>query len=133
MITEVIGVESLEDLADYEVRRSPDDPPEIAQAACPGTAPSGRPILAADIPVSDVSELLLLVAQGRLVHPTTAPFAGHFRHADVAVVPLTGLPPSSSALCWLRGVSDLGRDAFLEAVREESQPAAGEGTWKSRP
>ena len=58
--------------------------------------------------------------QGRLVHPT-APFAEHFRHTDIAVVPIVDLPPSSSALCWLRGVRHPGRDAFPEAVREESQ------------
>jgi LysR substrate binding domain len=124
---------SLEDLADYEVRRSPDDPPEVAEASCPSTTPSGRPIVAADIPVGDVSELLLLVAQGRLVHPTTAPFAEHFRHADIAVVPIVDLPPSSSALCWLRGPRHPGRDAFLEAVRAESQLVADGDARKSLP
>jgi DNA-binding transcriptional LysR family regulator len=124
---------TLEDLADYEVRRSPDDPSEVAEASCPSTTPSGRPIVAADIPVGDVSELLLLVAQGRLVHPTTAPFAEHFRHVDIAVVPLVDLPPSSSALCWLRGVPNPGRDAFLDVVRAESQLVAVGGVRKSLP
>ncbi|MFC7625896.1 LysR family transcriptional regulator [Microlunatus sp. GCM10028923] len=112
---------SVEDLADYEVRRSPDDPPEVAEASCPSHTPSGRPIMAAEVQVGDVSELLLLVARGRLVHPTTLPFAEQFRHPGLAVVPITDLPPSSSALCWLRGVRHPGRDAFLEAVREELQ------------
>lgn len=112
---------TLEDLADYDVRRSPDDPPEVAEASCPSTTPSGRPIVAADIRIGEVSELLLLVVQGRLVHPTTAPFAEHFRHAHIAVIPIVDLPPPSSALCWLRGVRHPGRDAFLAAVRAESQ------------
>jgi hypothetical protein len=63
---------------------------------------------------------VLLIAQGRLVHPTVAPFAAHFRHPDVAVVPLVDLPASSSALCWLRTVHHPGREHFLDAVREEN-------------
>lgn len=110
---------SVEDLADFPVRRSPNDPEEVAEASCPSTTPSGRSIVAADIPVNDVSELLLLIAQGRLVHPTVAPFAEHFRHPDIAVVPLVDLPTSSSALCWLRGANHPGRPAFVTAVRRE--------------
>lgn len=124
---------SLEDLADFQVRRSPDDPPEVAEASCPSSTPSGRPIIAADVRVGDVSELVLLVAQGRLVHPTTAPFAEHFRHADVAVVPLVDLPPSSSALCWLHGVRHPGRDAFVALVRRESPPVPDRAVGNSRP
>ncbi|MGI8700801.1 MAG: substrate-binding domain-containing protein, partial [Nocardioidaceae bacterium] len=127
------GEVSLEDLADFEVRRSPDDPPEVAEASCPSTTPSGRPIMAADITVSDVSELVLLVAQGRLVHPTTAPFAEHFRHTDITIVPLVDLPPSSSALCWLRGRRHPGREAFLDVVRDEAQPPTDPGVRKRRP
>lgn len=63
---------------------------------------------------------LQLVARGRLVHPTVAPFAEHFRHPDIAIVPLAGPPPSSSALVWLRNSHHPGRNAFLDAVREES-------------
>jgi DNA-binding transcriptional LysR family regulator len=112
----------VEDLADFPVRRSPDDPAEVAAASCPWTTPSGRPIVAADIAIADVSELLLLIAQGRLVHPTVAPFAEHFRHPAIAIVPLVDLPASSSALCWLRRVNHPGRSAFLEAVQQEFNP-----------
>jgi DNA-binding transcriptional LysR family regulator len=112
----------VEDLADFPVRRSPDDPAEVAAASCPWTTPSGRPIVAADIAIADVSELLLLIAQGRLVHPTVAPFAEHFRHPDITIVPLVDLPGSSSALCWLRRTNHPGRGAFLEAVQKEFTP-----------
>lgn len=112
----------VEDLADFPVRRSLDDPPEVAAASCPWTTPSGRPIVAADIAIADVSELLMLIAQGRLVHPTVAPFAAHFRHPAIAVVPLADLPSSSSALCWLRRATHPGRRAFLEAVQKEFNP-----------
>jgi DNA-binding transcriptional LysR family regulator len=107
---------SVEDFADYPMRRPDDVPEELAEASSPSRTPSGRPIVHSDIEVNDVSELLLLIAQGRLVHPTVAPFADHFRHPGIAVVPVRDLPPSSSALAWLRGVEDPARDAFLAVV-----------------
>lgn len=120
---------SVEDFADHPVRRPPDAPEELALAACPSTTPSGRPIVPSDLEVNDDSELLLLIAQGRLVHPTVAPFAEHFRHPGIAIVPVRDLPPSSSALAWLRGQPDPARDAFVavvEAVVAENRqiPAA---------
>ena len=110
---------SVEDLADYPVRR-PTDVPEELEAGCPSRTPSGRPIPAADVDVNDISELIMLIAQGRLVHPTVAPFAEHFHHPQITVLPLRGLPPSLCALAWLRGREDAGRDAFVRAVREVS-------------
>jgi DNA-binding transcriptional LysR family regulator len=109
---------SVEDFADYPVRRPPDAPEELAEAACPSRTPSGRPIVPADLGVNDDSELLLLIAQGRLVHPTVAPFAEHFRHPGIAIVPVRDLPPSSSALAWLRGTRDPARDAFVAVVED---------------
>ena len=109
---------SVEDFADYPTRRPDDVPEELAEASSPSRTPSGRPIVHSDIEVNDVSELLLLIAQGRLVHPTVAPFADHLRHPGIAIVPVRDLPPSSSALAWLRGQEDPARDAFLAVVDE---------------
>lgn len=91
------GEASVEDLGDYPVRRPTDVPEELVEAGCPSRTPSGRPITAADVEVNDVSELILLIAQGRLVHPTVAPFADHFRHPEIVVLPLRGLAPSPCA------------------------------------
>jgi DNA-binding transcriptional LysR family regulator len=107
---------SVEDFADYPMRRPNDVPPELAEASCPSRTPSGRPVAFADVEVNDVSELLLLIARGSLVHPTVAPFAEHFRHPNIAMVPVRDLPPSSSALAWLRGSEDPSRDAFAATV-----------------
>ncbi len=109
---------SVEDFADHPMRRPDDVPEELAEASCPSRTPSGRPIVHSDIRVTDISELLLLIAQGRLVHPTVAPFAEHFRHPGIAIVPVRDLPPSSSALAWLRGHPDPARDAFVAIVDE---------------
>jgi DNA-binding transcriptional LysR family regulator len=109
---------SVEDFADYPMRRPDDVPEELAEASCPSRTPSGRPIVHSDLEITDISELVLLIAQGRLVHPTVAPFAEHFRHPGIAIVPVSDLPASSSALAWLRGREDPARDAFLAVVDE---------------
>jgi DNA-binding transcriptional LysR family regulator len=109
---------SVEDFADYPMRRPDDVPEELAEASCPSRTPSGRRIVHSDIEITDISELLLLIAQGRLVHPTVAPFAEHFRHPGIAIVPVCDLPASSSALAWLRGHEDPARDAFVAVVEE---------------
>jgi hypothetical protein len=37
----------------------------------------------------------------RTVHPTVPSFAHHYGHPGVTAIPLTGLPPSETALVWL--------------------------------
>ncbi len=106
---------SVEAFADLPMRK-PADAPELAEASCPSHTPSGRPIVPADVEVNDVSELLLLIVQERLVHSTVAPFAEHFRHPGIAIVPVRDLPPSSTALAWLRGHEHPTRDAFVATV-----------------
>lgn len=107
----------MEDFADYPVRK-PADVPELAEASCPSHTPSGRPIVPADVEINDISELLLLIARGRLVHPTVAPFAEHFRHPGIAIVPVRDLPLSSTALAWLRGYEHPARDIFVAIVEQ---------------
>jgi hypothetical protein len=109
------------------MRRPDDVPEELAEASCPSWTPSGRRIVHSDIEINDISELLLLIAQGRLVHPTVAPFAEHFRHPGIAIVPVRDLPASASALAWRRGHPDPARDAFVAIVEE----VVAEGRGKS--
>jgi DNA-binding transcriptional LysR family regulator len=106
---------SVEAFADLPMRK-PADAPELAEASCPSHTPGGRRIVPVDVEVNDVSELLLLIAQGRLVHSTVAPFAEHFRHPGIAIVPVRDLPPSSTALAWLRGHEHPARDTFVAIV-----------------
>ncbi|WP_152364997.1 LysR family transcriptional regulator [Microlunatus speluncae] len=107
---------SVEDLADHDVRRPHGLSPELAEATCPSRTPSGRPIRFIDAPVDDNAELLFLLARGRLVHLTVAPFAEHFQHPDVVGIPLRDLAPSPCALARLKDVDDPGRDAFLDII-----------------
>jgi hypothetical protein len=46
------------------------------------------------------SELVHLVATGRVVHPTVPSFAHMFGHPDITYVPIGDLPPLRSALVW---------------------------------
>ncbi len=89
---------SVEDLAAHDVRRPYGLTAEQAEATCPARTPSGRQIRFIDAPVDDNAELLYLLARGRLMHPTVAPFAEHFQHPDVVTIPLRDLPPSRCAL-----------------------------------
>jgi DNA-binding transcriptional LysR family regulator len=111
---------SIEDLTDHDVRRPYGLTAEQAEATCPARTPSGRPIRFVDAPVDDNAELLYLLARGRLVHPTVAPFAEHFQHPDVVAIPLRDLPPSTCALARLRDVVDPNRDALLAIVDQLS-------------
>jgi hypothetical protein len=47
-----------------------------------------------------------------------APFAQHFQHADVVVVPLRDLPPSTCVLAGLKDDDAPARDAFSSIVEE---------------
>lgn len=118
---------SVEDFADYPVRK-PADVAELAEASCPSHTPSGRPIVPAAVEINDISELLLLIAQGSLIHSTVAPFAEHFRHSGIAVVPVRDLPPSSTALAWLREYEHSARDLFVAMIAKvaEAHPRQGE-------
>jgi DNA-binding transcriptional LysR family regulator len=118
---------SVEDFADYPVRK-PADVPELAAAGCPSHTPSGRPIVPADVEVNDIAELLLLIARGRLIHPTVAPFAEHFQHPGIAIIPVRDLPPSSTALAWLRRYEHPARDIFVGIVE---QVAASQASMRS--
>ncbi|WP_427893159.1 LysR family transcriptional regulator [Kribbella sp. GL6] len=107
---------SVEDLADHAVRRPYGLTPEAAEATCPSRTPSGREIHFVDAAVDDNAELLYLLARGRLVHPTVAPFAEHFQHPDVLAIPIRDLPPSACALAALKDIEDPARDAFTDIV-----------------
>jgi len=109
---------SVEDLAGHDVRRPHGVPPELAEATCPHTTPSGRPIRFVDAPVDDNAELLYLLARGQLIHPTVAPFAQHFQHPDVVAIPLRDLPPSTCALAGLKEDESPARDAFTTIVEQ---------------
>jgi DNA-binding transcriptional LysR family regulator len=114
------GTVSLEDLADHDVfDMSTLIPDEMADEFVPRTTRSGRPIRRLRIPAEDLSELVILIARGRIAHLTVASAAPRFAHSDVVCVPVTDVPPSSTALCWRRQARDQRLRAFVQVANHQ--------------
>jgi DNA-binding transcriptional LysR family regulator len=118
---------SFERLADYEVAALdalPGSPPELVEELIPRTTPSGRPIpRAREIPRTP-SELALLIARGRIVHPTTPAFAEHWGHPNLVYVPIPDMPPTRSGLAWSRRNGDPKVREFVRAARDILEASA---------
>jgi len=90
------GAAGAEDLADYETVIPPAG--ALYDALIPPRTPSGRPVRRTRA-VPGLHETLALVASGQVVHPTVAglPLA---QRGDIALLPLTGLPPLGLGPIW---------------------------------
>lgn len=113
-----LGSVSLEDVADHHVMDPTDlGPKEIAAAYVPEKTPSGRPIKRLRVTVHDFSDLVILIARGRIVQPTVASAAPRFAHPNVVCLPIADMPPSSTALAWRREASDPLVRALVKVAR----------------
>ena len=120
-----LGSISIEDLAEHRVPDLTDlGPKEIGAAYVPETAPSGRPIERLGVRIRDFSDLVILIARGRVVQPTVASATPRFAHANVVCLPIVDMPPSRSALAWRRGASDPRLLAFVAIVRQTLSTAS---------
>jgi hypothetical protein len=117
---------SLEDLADRQVLAITDIAPrELADAYVPKRTPSGRTIKRLHAPVQNLSDLVILIARGKVVQPTVAAAAPRFAHSNVACIPISDMPPASTALAWRRRASDPRLHALINIARElEQGPSA---------
>ena len=107
-----------EDIADYEVVDIRGlVPPELASVLIPEKAASGRPMKRRRLQHHDWSELVTMIARGKIVHPTVASFADQFGHPGIRCVPIADLPLWTSALVWRRGDTRRLR-AFVEVAEE---------------
>lgn len=116
---------STEDVADYQVTHWDGMPRQFHETWIPSKTPAGRPII--HRPFSNqslgdrgrmTSELLYLIATGRVVHPTVPSFANMFGHPDIVHVPISNLPPMRSALVWQRGANRSLLREFVDTARE---------------
>jgi DNA-binding transcriptional LysR family regulator len=106
----------LEDLADEKVALLPPTIPSlIYDLLSPPYTPSGRPIRRT-YPVQTINEILSLVAQGRIVHPTSSKVP-IFNRDDVVLVPIADLPPLQLGLVWPTGRDNPRIRAFDEVAR----------------
>jgi DNA-binding transcriptional LysR family regulator len=115
-----------EDLADYAVSDVPSMPRETIDAFIPPRTPSGR--LLRRIPFRSTTEPLVRVALGEVVHPTVPSYLDHHRHPGVVAVPIRDLPPSETALVWLRANHSPKLQAFVRTAADTLAQAGSAGT-----
>lgn len=112
---------SAEVLADLEMTWVPPFLPPSYDAIVPSLTPSGRPTRRT-YHTESFHQLLALVASGHIVHPTLANVPV-MRRADIALVPISDLPPLSLGLVWC--VSH--ENARIRAFAEIAAASAGAG------
>ena len=106
---------SIEDVVDYDVLKMlPPFPGAMADAIVPPFTPSGRPLKRVHA-VRAASEILTLVALGRLVHPTVASVP-LFERDDIVLVPIHDLPPLPLGLIWRKSHENQRIRDFAEFV-----------------
>jgi DNA-binding transcriptional LysR family regulator len=119
----------VEELADQPTPRFEGWPRELHEAVIPPRTPSGRPIRGSPFRVGGraVLDVPLRVARGEFVLPTVASAVPLMGELDLAIVPMTGLPPLRSALVWRRPARDPKLREFLAVAREVLQRARRSG------
>jgi DNA-binding transcriptional LysR family regulator len=93
-------------------------PREYLDTLIPPRTTSGRPIARQHIDSPSPTQLLAMVAQGEIVHPTISSFPDHFRHPAVTFVPIRDLPPMSAGLVWRAGRETPAIRAFAQAAAD---------------
>jgi DNA-binding transcriptional LysR family regulator len=107
---------SVEDLASEEVALLPPTTPSgVYDLLIPPRTPSGRPIRRTQ-PVQTINEILSLVAQGRIVHPTSSAVP-IFDRNDVVLIPISDLPPLPLGLVWRTSRENLHIRALNQTAR----------------
>jgi DNA-binding transcriptional LysR family regulator len=108
---------SIEDLADHPVADLDIVlPDELREGLTPRRTPGGRPVPRARVRVREVSELLIAIADDRVVQPVTSAFADTYRHPDVVYRPIRDLPMDRFVLAWRRRDRHAGLREFLRML-----------------
>ena len=107
---------SYDDLVGFTVPWISTLPPEMLDVVVPPRTASGH--LVTRILVRSLGEALMRVATGEIVHPTVGSFLDHFPHPDVWAIPIRDLPPSETALIWLKASPSARVDAFARAAAD---------------
>ena len=112
---------SAEDLADREVAlMTPPFPPALYDAIIPPRTPSGR-VIRRSQPVRSIHELVSLVARGQIVHPTASGIPMLVRD-DIALVPITDLPPLPLGLIWCTAHDNARIQALAKTAQSLRHP-----------
>jgi DNA-binding transcriptional LysR family regulator len=105
---------TLEDFADYAVSDNPVFPREMMDALIPPVTPSGRSYRRCTN--RNLEEMMIAIAAGQQVHPTVPSFLQHYAHPGVVGIPISGMPPSLTALTWLEASYSSKIQAFARAA-----------------
>jgi DNA-binding transcriptional LysR family regulator len=111
----------LEDVAGRPIADAPAWPREMIDSFFPPATPSGRRF--PRIQLRSTEEMVMLVAAGQLVHPTVASFLDYYSDDTIVAVPIRDLPPSETALVWMRANRSAKVQAFAQAAVEVLTPA----------
>lgn len=126
------GSVSVEALADFKVPWIVGMAQDQYEAYIPRRTPSGKEIPRADAHPRTLSEIFSLVARSVVVHPTVRSVGDYIRHPDVVFVPIHDLPPSETALVWLRGTRDpRHRGVRCRSARDPAKQNGGSRTVTS--
>lgn len=90
----------VEDLADYTLPDVVSLPREMMDAFVPRRTPAGK--LLRRVEINSPSEAIMRVATGEYVHLTVPSFFAYHPHPGVVAIPVRDLPPSQTALLWLK-------------------------------
>jgi DNA-binding transcriptional LysR family regulator len=115
---------TLEDIADYDVVWTDGVFPTTGEAFIPSRTPDGRPIRLVRLGINDISELIVTIARGKVVHPTISSFATHHGHPSVRYVPIVDLPPAPAALIWCRQALTAALQEFIRVAQNAAPPHA---------
>jgi DNA-binding transcriptional LysR family regulator len=114
------GWATVEDLADYAIVDADGIlPPETVAELYPSRTPSGRAIPRRHRE-GRTAEVLGLVAQGEVVHPTVTSLTHYYTHPGVAAIPLRGLPAVRTALVRAADRETAAVRAFLELAGDQT-------------
>lgn len=117
---------SVEELANYAIGELDIViPRELADEIAPRKTPEGRTIPRIPIQAREASDLVIAVAEGRIVQPVTDQFARSYIHPGIVYLPIRDLPPSRSVLAWRRRNPNPALRAFLRESRSTGFGADG--------
>jgi hypothetical protein len=107
---------TLEDIADTGLPMSfpRDIPREGLEAFVPPMTPTGRRLPRCD---TTIEEMLVRVARAEQLHPTITSFLDYYAASGITSVSLD-LPPSETALIWVRTTAGPLVDAFAEVAAD---------------
>jgi DNA-binding transcriptional LysR family regulator len=107
---------SIEEVADWPITHTGEAiHPALLHAVAPEATPGGRP-LRRSVTSHSLHDTVRLVATGRTVHLTVAPFRAYGAEGLVTTVPIADLPPLDRVLMWRAGEDTAPMRRFVMLV-----------------